>query len=418
MHSMIIPSIDLMDGKAVQLKQGKDKMLERDNPLDLAKEFNKIGQIAVIDLDAAMNKGNNRAIIREICKIAECRVGGGIRDIETAREIISFGAFKIIIGTKAFENDQINHQFLKELSEAVTKQRVMIAIDAFEGEIVTKGWKHKTGLNLFDVAEELEPYSSEFLFTCVEKEGGMQGTDMETIKQLKKTNKNKLTVAGGVTTMEEVVELAALELDAQLGMALYTGQIDLVEAFIESLNWGKQSLIPTIATDPAGQVLMIAYSNKDSIRTAFKTGNMCYFSRSRNKLWIKGETSGHLQKLIQMRTDCDFDALLVTVKQTGAACHHESYSCFGDRKFSLNELYDVVKDRLDNPVAGSYTASFSDQKLRDKILEEANEVVSAKTKDEIIWEIADILYSLTVLLAKNNVQLSDVFTELRRRRRK
>ncbi|MBN2010696.1 bifunctional phosphoribosyl-AMP cyclohydrolase/phosphoribosyl-ATP diphosphatase HisIE [candidate division KSB1 bacterium] len=414
---MIVPSIDLMDGKAVQLKQGKDKMLERDNPLELARQFDRIGEIAVIDLDAAMKKGDNNDVIRKICGFADCRVGGGINTIERAKELISFGASKVIIGSKAFEDDRINHQFLGELARAVGIEHIIIAIDAREREIVTKAWTHGTGLQLFDVARDLEQYASEFLFTCVEKEGGMQGTDMATIEGLKKLAHAKITAAGGVTTMDEIRQLAQLGVDAQLGMALYTGKLDLYDAFIESLNW-KSELIPTITCDQYGQVLMVAYSNKDAIRKTLSDGSMCYFSRSRNKLWVKGETSGHVQKFVRYRSDCDQDALLATVEQTNVACHTGSYSCFGQKKFSLTELYDVINERFANPKPGSYTATLSDEKVREKLMEEAQEVVEAETYDEIVWEAADVLYFLLSLMAKSNVEFEDVVNELRRRRRK
>ncbi|MBC8180576.1 bifunctional phosphoribosyl-AMP cyclohydrolase/phosphoribosyl-ATP diphosphatase HisIE [candidate division KSB1 bacterium] len=414
---MIIPSIDLMDGKAVQLKQGREKMLERDSPLELAKYFNRFGEIAVIDLDAAMKKGSNKELISELCQIADCRVGGGIRDIESAKELISLGAAKIIIGSSAFENDQINHEFLEELITVIDRQQIIIAIDAYEGEIVTQAWKHKTGLNLFDVTKQIEPYASEFLFTCVEKEGCMQGTDLETVRKLKGTTSNKITLAGGITTIEEIQELANLGVNSQLGMAIYTGKLKLEEAFIESLNW-KSELIPTVTCDTNGQVLMVAYSNKASIQKTFETEKMWYFSRSRNKLWQKGETSNNIQDFIQFRTDCDSDTLLATVKQTGVACHLGSYSCFGNKKFSLNELHQVIQNRFKNPPPGSYTATLTDTIVKEKLMEEAQEVVEAKTRDEIIWEAADVLYFLTVIMAKNDVTYKDVLNELRRRRKK
>ena len=414
---MIIPSIDLMDGKAVQLKQGRDKILERDNPLELAKYFNQFGEIAVIDLDAAMKKGSNKKLISELCQIADCRVGGGIRDIESAKEYISLGAAKIIIGSSAFENDRINQNFLEELLASIDRQQIIIAIDAFEGEIVTQAWKHKTGLNLFDVAKKIEPYASEFLFTCVEKEGCMGGTDLETVEKLKKTTSNKITLAGGITTIKEVQELTRLGVNGQLGMAIYTGKLKLEGAFIESLNW-KSELIPTVTCDTNGQVLMMAYSNKESIEKTFETQKMWYFSRSRNKLWQKGETSNNIQNFIRFRTDCDSDTLLATAEQTGVACHLGSYSCFGNKKFNLNELYQVIQDRFKNPKPGSYTATLTEKIVKEKLMEEAQEVVEANTRDEIIWEAADVLYFLTVIMAKNDVTYKDVLNELRRRRKK
>ena len=127
---MIIPSIDLMDGKAVQLKQGSEKVLEREDVIELAKYYSRFGELAVIDLDAAMNKGDNEKLIAQICKVAPCRVGGGIRTVEKAKKILALGAKKIIIGTAA------NEDFLSKLP----KEKVLVAIDAREGKIATEGW--------------------------------------------------------------------------------------------------------------------------------------------------------------------------------------------------------------------------------------------------------------------------------------
>ncbi|MGB3477770.1 MAG: phosphoribosyl-AMP cyclohydrolase [bacterium] len=412
---MVIASIDLMNKKSVQLRQGKEKILERDDPLSLAKEFDRYGEIAVIDLDAVMKRGDNLVVIKEILQNGECRVGGGIRSLEKARELISLGASKIIIGSKAFENDRINHDFLQNLVMKVGKNRIIIAVDALNGEIVTQGWQHKTGLILYNVVNELEKYTSEFLFTCVEQEGTLKGINMEMVRKLARSTANRVTVAGGVSLIGEIKELAQMGVDVQLGMALYTGKIDLSEAFIESLKW-RQELIPTITKDYTGQVLMLAYSNKDSLRKTFETGKMWYFSRSRNKLWMKGETSQNIQEVIRLRADCDRDTLLATVKQEGFACHLGSYSCFGDRKFSLYELYELIKNTIENPKPESYTAKLTDKMLKEKILEEAQDIIDVKGKDEIIREAADLLYFITAILAKNNIDMSDLFNELRRLR--
>jgi phosphoribosyl-AMP cyclohydrolase / phosphoribosyl-ATP pyrophosphohydrolase len=413
---MVISSIDLMSGKAVQLRQGKEKVLENDNPYELAKDFNRYGEIAVIDLDAALGTGNNFLVIKELLKLGECRVGGGIKDIKKAKELISFGAKKIIIGSLAFENDAINHSFLSEICEAIGKERLIIAIDSINEEIVTKGWKHKTGLNLYETIPQIEKYCDEFLFTCVEKEGMMQGVKMDIVKKLKSISKNKIVIAGGVSTIDEIRDIAALGYDVQLGMALYTGKIKLDESFVESLNW-KSDLIPTITQNYSGDVLMLAYSNKESIKKTFETGKMWYFSRSRNKLWMKGETSGHTQSVIKLRPDCDKDALLSIVEQKGVACHTGKYSCFSERKYNIYEMYEVLKDRIMNPTPNSYTATLTDEKLAEKIIEEANELIEAKQRNHVIWEAADLLYFITVLLAKKGIEVDEVFNELKRRRK-
>jgi len=218
---MIIPSIDLMDGKAVQLKQGKEKVLERENVLELARDFSKYGELAVIDLDAALGKGNNSDLIKELCNKFACRVGGGIRTLEKAKEILNYGAKKIIIGTKA------TPEFLKQLP----KEKVIVAIDTKDNYVVNKGWTKKTKKTPEEAIKELEPYCSEFLFTNVNKEGLMQGFDLDKVKELKKLTKNKITVAGGITTIEDIKKLEDLDCNSQIGMALYTDKINLEEAF-------------------------------------------------------------------------------------------------------------------------------------------------------------------------------------------
>ena len=222
---MIISSIDLMDGKAVQLKQGKEKILERENVLELARNFSKYGEIAVIDLDAALGQGNNAILIKKICEICDCRAGGGIRTIDKAEELLIFGAKKIIIGTKA------NPDFLKQLP----KDKVIVAVDTKDGVVVKKGWTEKTNETPEEVIKKLEDYCCEFLFTNVNKEGLMQGFDFEKVKKLVKLTKNKITVAGGIATIGDIKKLENLGCNSQIGMALYTGKIDLEEAFQQTL---------------------------------------------------------------------------------------------------------------------------------------------------------------------------------------
>jgi len=407
---MIIPSIDIMDGKAVQLKQGKEKVLERENVLELAKEFRKYGDIAVIDLDAAFGKGNNLELIKEICKIADCRVGGGIRTEERANEVLQAGAKKIIIGTNA------TPEFLGRFN----KERIIVAVDTKDNVVVKEGWKTSTSKTPVQSIKELEEYCSEFLFTNVNHEGLLQGCDLDKVKELVKVTENKLTIAGGISTIEELKTLEQLSVNSQLGMAIYTNKVKLVDAFSSVLDFEKNNgLIPTIVQDDKNQVLMMAYSSKESLVQTFESEKVTYFSRSRNKIWIKGETSGNVQKLIKVRFDCDKDTLLFTVKQNNVACHQGTYSCFNDKDFSLQELYELISDRVTNPIEGSYTSKIAkdEDQIKEKISEESQEVVNYRDKSNLTWEAADLLYFTMVLMAKNNVTLSDVKNELWRRRK-
>jgi phosphoribosyl-AMP cyclohydrolase / phosphoribosyl-ATP pyrophosphohydrolase len=413
---MIIPSIDLSHGKAVQLRQGKEKVLEDEQPLELASEFGKYGEIAVIDLDAAMSTGSNDGLVKGICRRAECRVGGGIRSVEKATEVLGFGAERIIVGTMAFTDKGVNHDFLRSLRRSAGRDRIIIALDTLAGGIVTRGWRFSTGLTAGDVLADLEPYASELLFTCVDREGLMKGADQEAIKALRARTGLRVTAAGGITTLEEVETLSRLGVDLQLGMALYTGKITLADAFIASLDW-KEALIPTIAIGNDGGILMLAWSSRESLKKTFDLGRACYHSRSRNALWTKGETSGNVQRLLRARIDCDGDAILLTVQQTGPACHTGRPSCFGGKPFSLNELYEVVKDRLERRPAGSYTAAMTVEMTGRKLLEEAAELIAAETAAEVTWETADLVYFILVFLAQKGVAFEDAVRELWRRRR-
>lgn len=407
---MIIPSIDLMGGKAVQLRQGKEKVLEVADVLGLAMEFRKYGEIAVIDLDAALGKGDNFELVRQICAVADCRVGGGIRSIEKAKEVLRAGAKKIIIGTSA------TPEFLKKLP----KDKVIVALDTKSGSVVTDGWTKSSGKSPFAQIKGLEQYCSEFLFTNVDKEGLLAGLDPEPVKKLKRASKNKITFAGGISTVDEVKLLEDAGFNSQLGMSIYTGKIKLAEAFISVLDFGKNNgLVPTIVQGASGQVLMMAFSSRESLAKTFESGKASYYSRSRKRLWQKGETSGNFQQLLNARYDCDRDTLLFIVEQAGQACHIGKYSCFGEKEFGFSDLYNVLEDRIENPVKSSYTSSLASNErlLKSKINEEALEVVYFKDRKNLVLEIADLAYFVMVLMAKNRITINDVKNELKVRQK-
>ncbi|MBI3934496.1 MAG: 1-(5-phosphoribosyl)-5-[(5-phosphoribosylamino)methylideneamino] imidazole-4-carboxamide isomerase [Acidobacteria bacterium] len=226
---MLIPCIDLMDGKAVQLVRGRRKALEAD-PMEMVRKFRAFPVIHVIDLDAALGEGNNDKIVARICGKRACRVGGGVRTVARVREVAELGAQQIIIGTAAFDEDDINRKFLAAARRAVGKKRLMVALDTARGLIVVRGWRKRTALRAEDVIPQLEPYCAGFLCTYVDKEGTMQGTNLRWFRSLRQATTLPIIAAGGITTKEEVAALEALGMDAAVGMAIYTGKMSLDRA--------------------------------------------------------------------------------------------------------------------------------------------------------------------------------------------
>jgi len=226
---MIIPCIDLMDGKVVQLVQGREKALEADSPLVMLDKFKAFPEIQVIDLDAAMGRGSNDDLVRLVASHAASRVGGGVRSIERAKTLVEQGARKVIVGTAAFQKNGVNEDFLRDLFEAIGRDRLIIALDSKAGRIVIKGWRESIDLQAEQVLEHLEPYCSGVLCTYVDKEGMMQGTDLDWFRRLRAATSLEITAAGGITTLDEVRALLAMNVHAALGMAVYTGRLDLAE---------------------------------------------------------------------------------------------------------------------------------------------------------------------------------------------
>ena len=226
---MIIPCIDLMGGKVVQLVQGRDKALEVDSPLPILDKFKAFHEIQVIDLDAAMSRGFNDELVHLITSRATSRVGGGVRSVQRAITLVQQGAHKVIVGTAAFHAGGVNKDFLHALSNAIGRERLIVALDSKAGRIVVKGWRESTQLRAEEMLEQLEPYCSGVLCTYVDKEGMMQGTDLEWFRCLRSATTLEITAAGGITTLDEVRALLAMNVHAALGMAVYTGRLDLAE---------------------------------------------------------------------------------------------------------------------------------------------------------------------------------------------
>lgn len=399
-----------MGGRAVQLRQGAEKVLEsREAPVELARRFAFYGDVAVIDLDAALGHGSNRALIRELCRAAPCRVGGGVRREEDVVDLIKAGARRVIVGTAA------TPEFLKRFP----REWLMVALDARDGRTVDQGWQHDTGESPIDRARRLEAHCASFLFTQVEVEGTLQGMPLEPIRHLLEATALPLTVAGGIGTLEEVRTIARLGCDAQIGMALYTGRIDLDETLAAIPNFAE-GMLATIAQDEDGRVLMLAWSTEESLREALRTRRGVYYSRSRKSLWRKGETSGHVQDLRRVRYDCDADAILFTVRQNGPACHTGKPTCFDEAApFDLRTLARIIAGRRRAAPASSYTARLLADRaaVRDKVREEAAEVCEARERSHLVWELADLFYHAAVLMEQEGIALDEVAAELRGRHR-
>jgi phosphoribosyl-ATP pyrophosphohydrolase/phosphoribosyl-AMP cyclohydrolase len=402
---MIVPSIDLMDGRAVQLVGGREMALDAGDPFPVAERFAVVGDLAVIDLDAAMSRGSNAPAIRELVRRYPCRVGGGIRSVETALDWLDAGARQVILGTAA----------RPEVLEALPRERVIAALDGIDGEVVVEGWSRRTGETVLDRVEALRTSVGGFLVTFVEREGRLGGGDLEAAEAIVKAADGvRVTVAGGVTTPEEVAALDRIGADAQVGMALYSERLDLADAFAAPLLSDRSDgLWPTVVCDESGRALGLAHSDRESLRRAVRERRGVYRSRRRGT-WVKGESSGATQTLIRVDADCDRDALRFVVRQEGSGfCHRGTWTCWGE-----DGGLPALERRLAASLAGAAGASYTARLVADpraltaKLLEEAAELAAARTPDEVVWEAADVVYLVAACLARRGVTWSAVLAEL------
>jgi len=408
---MIVPSIDIMGGRAVQLRRGKEFVLDGGDPVARLEEFSLAGEVAVVDLDAALGRGSNAALIRDLARRAPCRVGGGIRDLDSARRWLDAGAVQIMIGTAA----------TPDFCGALPRARVIAAVDAERCEVVVDGWRTKTGVPVLERVRALAPTVGGFLFTQVEREGEMGGFDCAAIEAVVRAAAGaRVTAAGGITTATEVGELDRLGADAQVGMALYTGGLSLGDAVAAPLAKPLPGEVwPTVVCDEAGRTLGLVWSTRESLVRAVTERRGIYWSRSRQTLWVKGETSGNSQQLVRVDLDCDRDALRFTVRQAGAGfCHLNRPSCWPS-EFDLPDLERTLADRIARPVTGSGTARLlaDPTLLAAKLREEADELARAKSSEDVVRETADVFYMALVALARGGGTLADVRAELARRHR-
>lgn len=408
---MLVGSVDIQGRHAVQLVGGEDMAVDGGDPAAWVDRFARVYDVAVIDLDAAMGTGSNADVIRPLLKRARCRVGGGIRTVEAALAWLDAGAEKVILGTAA----------RPEILSQLPAERVIAAVDARHGEVVVEGWKKGTGARLEDRIRELRDHVGGFLVTLVESEGRLGGIDMARVRQIvEMCGSARVTVAGGVTTAEEVAEIDALGADCQVGMALYTGRLHEADALAAILKSDRDDgLWPTVVTDVHGVALGLAYSNAESLRVALERGVGAYHSRKRG-LWIKGETSGAVQRLVRVDLDCDRDTLRFVVDQGSPGfCHEETWTCWGPAA-GIPALSRTIAQRGGDAPAGSYTRRLFDDPalLASKLVEEARELAEAREPADVAHEVGDVLYFALVAAARAGVSLADVDAVLDARSRR
>jgi phosphoribosyl-ATP pyrophosphohydrolase len=408
---VIIPSIDISDGRTVQLVGGETLAIDAGDPLALLDRFGVVGAVAVVDIDAARGEGDNTEIIAEMCRRGRIRVGGGIRDLEAALRWLDLGAEKIVIGTAASP----------ELLSRLPAERVIVALDSRDGEVLSHGWRQTTGVDLMTRIDQLRGLCGEFLITFVEREGRVQGTDLDRARVVvAAAGPVRVTIAGGINSPEEVAVLDRIGADAQVGMSLYTGELTLGAALAAMMGSDRpDGLVPTVVVDEAGLALGLAYSSSQTLARAIEERRGIYHSRSRG-LWIKGETSGATQELIGVDLDCDRDTLRFTVRQHGPGfCHTGTRSCWGeDHGLSrLQRRLTRIADS-DDPASNTRKLLADPRLLAAKLSEEAAELGAATGRDDLTQEAADLLYFLLVRTTAAGIGLEQIEAELDRRERR
>ena len=224
---MLIPSIDLMGGKIVQLVQGEKKALEFDDFEEWIGRFANYPLVQLIDLDAAIGTGNNRALLERFTARLPCQVGGGIRSLDDATEILSRGARRIILGSVLVHKNKINVEAAEQFARQFGSDRLTFAVDSKSGKVGIIGLREVTSISTAEMMQALESYCGAFLYTHVDTEGLMKGIPLEVVRALRAVTSRQLIVAGGITSQEEVNQLDELAIDAVVGMAIYSGRMSL-----------------------------------------------------------------------------------------------------------------------------------------------------------------------------------------------
>jgi phosphoribosylformimino-5-aminoimidazole carboxamide ribotide isomerase len=224
---VLIPSIDLMGGRIVQLVQGEKKALEFENFGEWVERFSRFPLVQLIDLDAAMGTGSNQALIAEFCGKLPCQVGGGIRSAESARQVLAAGAKRVILGSSLIKDGAVDGKFANALCKKCGAERLVMAIDSRGGRVAIHGWKTITAITPVEMMQALEPYCSAFLYTHIDTEGQLHGIPLDVVADLRRLTLRRLIASGGIRSQQEIDALDAMGVDAVVGMAIYSGMLEV-----------------------------------------------------------------------------------------------------------------------------------------------------------------------------------------------
>jgi len=367
--------------------------------LNYAKRINYFGSVVVSNIES-------QNILKGICGVTECDLMMNSPKLETIRAVLRKGVRRVIIPEKEVE----------DISQKASKNIIIAKITLQNNSLLAN--------NLNDLKAELKervnrmvPYCSEILIDYDKDLIIDESTFLAVIDYISDFINYPITFLDAQNKFTEILEKKGI--NPFVCSSEMFEEKKMLEIFKSSLNFQKlEGLIPTIVQDEHNQILMLAFSSQDSLTQALIQKKGIYYSRSRKSIWIKGETSGNYQILNKVRYDCDQDALIFNVRQEGVACHLQRYSCFGNKEFALSDLYEIIQDRILNPVNDSYTSKISkDERLIiEKIKEESNEVINYTDDQNLSWEIADLFYFVMVLMAKKGIKLQDILNELWSRR--
>lgn len=448
----IIACLDVDDNRCVKGHQFTD-LVEMGDPIEMAAAYSQQGidELVYLDISAtAQKRAPNSAVISKILKsiTVPLTVGGGIDSVETALQFIELGVDKILINSAAIANPNL----INLLAQNITSKALVVAIDAslVDGvwQVMAKGGKVEAGKTLFEWAQEaVERGAGEILFTAIDRDGTKQGFHLNSLMELKGRLSVPIVASGGAGSIDHFLELFKADAaDGALAASIFhqkrvnIGELKRYLA-LEGVNVrpimeidlnidsdklfkDNKSLVPAIIQDVQTlEVLMLGYMNRESFEQTLKLNRVTFFSRSREALWTKGESSGNYLIPHSITEDCDSDTLLIKVTPTGVVCHTGNRGCFfkGGDNFTIKELEKIIDKRYIERAEGSYTASLFEagiEKICKKIGEESCEVVIEAVRDNrerLIYESADLLYHLLVLARYRGVTMGDIEKELNRR---